>query len=681
MSKSFANIAVTGALHNLFSYIIPEGLNISEGMRVRIPWRSKDRVGYVMEVVDEAPQDVAADKIKPIIEILDADPIFSTSLLKLIRWMSSYYLAPIGEICRLALPNRLNKPDLPKSRRISSPHLLHPKDSRDDKIILNAEQHGILSEIEKSLDDKQPGVHLVHGITGSGKTEVYLRLFKKIALTGRSGICLVPEIALTPQLASRFYDHFGERVAIYHSSMTDAQRYDQWLKVKRGEISVVVGTRSAIFAPLVNPGLIVVDEEHDSSFKQSTGVAYSARDVAVVRANIEGITAVLGSATPSVESFHNSRSGKYKYHFLSSRPNDSKLPSIEILDLKCAEKIASASGKTTVFTRDLIEEIDQTLKRSEQALVFLNRRGFANSFICRDCGYLFECPNCHISLTYHKGANYLRCHYCDYTIAKEDSCIKCKGSNLGLQGLGTERIEEDLKNIFPDARIARLDSDTAQNNKFRHKVLSDMKKGKIDILIGTQIISKGHDFANLTLVGVVNADTGLNFPDFRAAENTFQMITQVSGRAGRRDKAGRVLIQSYNADHYALKYAAAHDFDGFFNEENRIRKELSYPPFSRLINIRLSGNNEERVESASHMVKDILKESFAKSDLGKGVKILGPAPAPLNKVRGKWRWQILIKTLSVLKSVDHLSRLRGGINLQLPSGVKFTIDVDPVDMM
>ncbi|MDZ4224679.1 MAG: primosomal protein N', partial [bacterium] len=446
-----------------------------------------------------------------------------------------------------------------------------------------------------------------------GKTEIYLQSIKKVLQAGKQAILLVPEIGLTPQLIGRVQSRLETPVAIYHSGLSDAWRMVYWEKMRKGEINVVVGTRSALFAPFPNLGIIIVDEEHDNSYKQAEGgFYYHARDAAIVRGKLEEAQVILGSATPSLESFHNAKKGKYQYIHLSKRATGALLPSVELIDLR-QEKFIEGSR---TLSNPMKEAISETLYRGEQSLLLLNRRGFANFLLCEDCGKALECPNCSISLTYHKNPPSLVCHYCDTKIAPPENCPFCQSLAIKPLGEGTQSLEEELKKNFPDAGIFRLDRDTATKREDRHAILKAMKSGKIDILIGTQMIAKGHDFPNVTLVGVILADTHLHLPDFRSREKTFQLLTQVAGRSGRGAKAGRVLIQTFYPEDMSLLCAQKHDFETFSQQELMARETLLYPPFSRLAQIRVQGPDEKNVEMTAKALKKYLGK------IGGGVLLL-----------------------------------------------------------
>ncbi len=672
----YAQIAIPKSMPRTLTYAVPAGRKIVPGQRVSVPFHNRLVAGYVISLEHKPASGLDPEKIKEIADILDDEPVFSQAALKLISWMSGYYCSPIGEVCRSALPPRFSQVKGPKLTRPMAPHEATSEMVAHPEFKLTGDQKRAFDAIMGQLRSPSPKPILLHGITGSGKTEVYLRAFEEIGKTGGQGLALIPEISLTPQIVKRFRDRFGDKIAVYHSGLTEAQRQSQWEKMRKGEVFAAVGTRSALFAPFQNLKIIVVDEEHDSSYKQDEGLLYNARDCAVMRAKLEGTVIVLGSATPSVESFANARAEKYLYCNLSERATGAKLPSIEIVDMRChtPQKKGSLAAAT-------IKAIEETLARKEQTLLFLNRRGFANFLICQACGHVFSCPNCDISLTHHMSPPRLLCHYCDYQVPAPDTCPTCQGCGIIPMGRGTQKLEEELTALFPDARIARLDSDTTSKVQSRKTFLSKMQKGEIDILIGTQLIAKGHDFPNVTLVGVVDADVALHLPDFRSFERTFQILTQVSGRAGRADKPGHVIIQTYQPEHSALIHARDHDYNAFFEKEHEHRKALRYPPFARVANFKFSGNNMEETEKAAETALKILKEKRKTCKLEKEIDLLGPAPAPLKKVRGKFRYQLLIKAANAGKLASILTAAHCPIIQAIPRGCRIVVDVDPINML
>ena len=543
-----------------------------------------------------------------------------------------------------------------------------------ERITLNSEQNQALKDISRNLGKNIFTPILLHGVTGSGKTEVYLNAIENVLAAGGSAIYLVPEIALTPQLISRIAGRFDEQnIAVLHSGIAEAIRYDQWRQIKRGKVNLVIGARSALFAPLANLHLIIDDEEHDASYKQDERLCYHARDLAVLKAKQSKATVILGSATPGLRSFFNAKTKKYRYLELRERVNSKPLPKVEIIDMKAQkEKL----GKAPILSDALISAIGETLSRKEQVLLFLNKRGFDTFLVCADCGHNFRCPNCAVSLKNHLAENLIKCHYCDYSQKALPLCPSCKGSRVLTYGVGTQKLEKEIEVLFPSARLQRMDSDTTARKGAQEKILAALEKKEIDILIGTQMITKGHDFPFITLVGVISADTSLNIPDFRASERTFQMLTQVAGRGGRGDAPGRVIIQTFNPEHYALKHAQSHDYKSFYAEEIEYRKALQYPPFGRIINVRLSSIKKEALMERANLIGKQAKKLAA--CFGGDSEIIGPAESPLAKIRGRFRYQMLIKG----KDVNALHQIaRELLEKHTDSTVKITVDIDPESFM
>jgi primosomal protein N' (replication factor Y) len=493
-------------------------------------------------------------------------------------------------------------------------------------------------------------------------------------LQGRTAMMLVPEIALTPVFSRRLRAHFGDQVAIFHSSLTTGERFDEWSRLKRGEARVVIGTRSAVFAPVSNLGLIVIDEEHETSYRQQESPYYNGRDTGIVRASREKAVVVLGSATPSLESFHNARSGKYLYLQLAQRIANRAMARAEIIDMR---EVFARHGRSEIFSEELLTAIEETHARNEQSIILLNRRGYSSFVLCRSCGESIHCPNCDVTLTYHRSEMSIICHYCNHRQSAPSRCPSCAGKYIYYVGEGTEQLEEMLQKRFPALRIARLDRDTTSRRKLFERAILEFGAGELDMLVGTQMLAKGHDFPNVTLVGVVSVDAGLALPDFRSAERTFQLITQVAGRAGRGTLAGRVLIQTYHPNHYALKHACQQDYEGFYNEEIRYRKSLNYPPFVALASLLVHGEDLSRVQATATDIKQALEEA----NTDRSCRILGPAPAPLARLRGEHRIQILIKSRS-------RPRLREVIDIAYANAAargsdlrSINLEIDPVNLM
>jgi primosomal protein N' (replication factor Y) len=544
-----------------------------------------------------------------------------------------------------------------------------------DEFHLTDEQAAALHEIEAALREPAYAAFLLHGVTGSGKTEIYIRAMRAALLAGRSAMMLVPEIALTPVFSRRLRAHFGDAVAIFHSSLTTGERFDEWGRLKRGEARVVIGTRSAIFAPVSNLGIIIIDEEHEASYRQQESPFYNGRDTAVMRALKERAVIVLGSATPSLESFHNARAGKYRYLHLPHRIGRRAMARAEIIDMR---EVFKEAGRQEVFSRQLLDAVGHTHERGEQSIILLNRRGYSSFVVCRSCGERIQCPQCDVTLTFHRNAQSLICHYCNHRARVPSKCPACEGQYIYFIGEGTEQIEEILQKRFPTLRIARLDRDTTARRSTYEQAILRFGAGELDMLVGTQMIAKGHDFHNVTLVGVVSVDAGLALPDFRAAERAFQLITQVAGRAGRGHLAGRVLIQTFHPHHYALRHACAQDYEGFYEEEIRYRQNLSYPPFVSLASLLVHGEDFTRVQTTAAEIKRALDEA----NTDRACRVLGPAPAPLARLRGEHRIQILLKA-------RNRPRLREILDLALANAAasgncdiqSVNLEIDPVNLM
>jgi primosomal protein N' (replication factor Y) len=543
-----------------------------------------------------------------------------------------------------------------------------------EELELTTAQASALHEIEKPLAEKRYAAFLLHGVTGSGKTEIYIRAMRAALLQGRTAMMLVPEIALTPVFSRRLRAHFGDQVAIFHSSLTTGERFDEWSRLKRGEARVVIGTRSAVFAPVSNLGLVVIDEEHETSYRQQESPYYNGRDTGIVRASREKAVVVLGSATPSLESFHNARSGKYRYLQLAQRIANRAMARAEIIDMR---DVFAQQGRPEVFSEELLKAIAETHSKGEQSIILLNRRGYSSFVLCRSCGESIHCPNCDVTLTYHRNEMSIICHYCNHRQAAPSKCPSCAGKYIYYVGEGTEQLEEMLRKRFPTLRIARLDRDTTSRRKLFERAILEFGGGELDMLVGTQMLAKGHDFPNVTLVGVVSVDAGLALPDFRSAERTFQLITQVAGRAGRGTLAGRVLIQTYHPNHYALKHACAQDYAGFYEEEIRYRKSLNYPPFVALASLLVHGEDFTRAQATAAEIRKALDEANA----DRACRILGPAPAALARLRGEHRIQILIKSRSrprLREVIDIAFADAGERGCDLRS---INLEIDPINLM
>jgi primosomal protein N' (replication factor Y) len=538
----------------------------------------------------------------------------------------------------------------------------------DQARVLQAISPGVAERIFQSF--------LLHGVTGSGKTEVYMQLIAQVLEMGRQAIILVPEISLTPQFVGHFRRRLGEQLTVLHSGLTEQERFDQWWRIKRGEIPLVIGARSAIFAPFQDVGMIIVDEEQENSYKQEGRFPYHARSLALMRAKLCSATVILGSATPALESYNNAQAGKWGYLAMPKRILNRPLPPIEIIDLrKTPERIGG------IISPILHQALEENLHQGDQSILFLNRRGYYTTMLCPSCGITFRCKHCSVTLTYHHFQSTLMCHYCGYTERKPSRCPSCHHPQLEQTGWGTEKVQELLQQLLPKARIERMDRDTTSRKGSLEVLVERFGKREIDILIGTQMIAKGHDFPGVTLVGVLLADQGLQMPDFRSAERVFQLLVQVSGRAGRGEQPGRVLVQTFNPDHPSLRYAIQHDYQGFYQTEAAIRQQMGYPPFGFLVGLRFDGPTMEETEQVANEVAQALRQEM-KSSGHRRIELLGPAPSPVERIKGRYRWQLLLKASSRKPLHELTWTLVREILATLPrSEVKVMIDTDPVQML
>ena len=809
---NLVDIAVMAAIRNTLTYRVPDSLCVQPGQRVQVPLATRKATGIVLGAGSPLPPDV---EVRPILRLMDPEPVLTPELLKLGLWIADYYVAPVGEVFRAMLPLRAQtrrarlvrltelgqrklqeiaqpseehwesdllaylgtrgsatlealrqkfpeaflraleekwvvveeverergqrqvysvrlaglpaqagslaeKPprlspvakrilealerggsagdhrellqatraDLAALKKLSASGLIELNPARkssppsgaepvgeDSPLVLTPAQRAVLDELTKYLESAQFQTVLLHGVTGSGKTEIYLRLIARCLEIGRAALMLVPEIALTPSAQAQFLVRFGSQVALLHSGLTENERHEAWWRTRRGEAKVVLGTRSAIFAPVSNLGVVIVDEEHDTSYKQEETPRYHGRDVAVVRARLAGALAVLGSATPSLESYWNAREGKYRLATLPERVGGRKLADVEIVDMR--QEFRETHTQVPV-SRRLQHEIGTQLANRQQTMILLNRRGYSWFLLCRSCGQTQRCVNCSISLTYHRREHRLICHYCGYTAPVPARCPGCGSEYLYYVGEGTEKVEKKFAEMFPAARVARLDRDVARRAGQFRRILEDFRQGKIDLLVGTQLIAKGHDFPGVTLVGVVSADIGLGLPDFRSAERTFQLLTQAAGRAGRGDMPGRVLVQTFYPDHYAIRLAAEQNYEAFFHKEMRFRRMMHYPPGTALANVIAQGTKLEQAAQVAKQVGDFLIPLEQHTE---GLKILGPTPAPLAKVEGRFRIQFLIKSTSRARLNTILRQLADHCEQQGIPQRSVMIDMDPVNIM
>ena len=810
----FCDVALAVPLDMAFTYRVPNGAIPPIGARVLVPFRRQRMMGIVLEVHDRKPDLVTRN----ILSVVDSAPVLDDRLLRLGRWISDYYLAPIGEVFRSMLPlvaefkrivgyritehgtmalhlagmsgssarsqrtpeeqavefrvldylaalgdgfvreqslrqatgasrdilvnmarkkwiaredvsaqqdatrtvrvamlksaegklnsnqqtiietmaaaggkipvDALQSLEVPRStlgtlvRRGMVELMEEPADftiSRSKprgtpfEFEFNQSQKNALACLLEKVESRRFSGMLLHGVTGSGKTAVYLAGMRSILEAGRSAILLVPEIGLTPAVAADLHQIFGDEVAILHSALSDRERADQWHRIKRGEARMVVGTRSAVFAPVADLALIIVDEEHDGSYKQEETPRYHARDVAVMRAKMSDAIVVLGSATPSLESYFNAKKSKYALIELPDRVEQRPLPEVEIVDMRVEFQ---ETGHEQVISRKLSEEIQQRLARKEQVMVLLNRRGYSPVVLCRTCGKKLECKNCAIALTHHKREHKMVCHYCGYIAPVPKSCVQCGSEYVYFLGTGSEKLEELLHSMFPQARIARLDRDTVRGHEDFERTLNALNEGELDLIVGTQMIAKGHDIHGVTLVGVVGADVALGLPDFRAAERTFQLLTQVAGRAGRGQSPGKVILQTYFQDHYAVQYAARHDFVGFYEKELRFRSWMHYPPYSALANVLVrSGNLDDALTWSGSIGK------WFDQTRHEGVRVLGPAAAPIMRLKQDYRYHFVLKSPSREKLNGTLRAMLGYAAKEKIPRTQIVVDVDAVWLM
>ncbi len=735
-----ATVVFTEGPSGRFDYLVPDRLaeRVEAGRRVRAPLGRANRIltGYCVAV---APRPAGGRPLKPLHSVVDRRSLLPGSLLRLTEWIAEHYLCPWGQVLEAVVPagvrgqagtrmtrvlsiaedaaGRLHELNLPKkqaqvmhvlgeaaeplmaselaraakctqapitalrrkglivarSERVHHHRPAEPTVDPQAHLVLNRDQQSGLDAILDALNSREHQTVLIHGVTGSGKTEVYIHAIREVIAFGRQAIVLVPEISLTPQTVERFRSRFGE-VAVLHSHLSDADRHWQWQRIADGEVQVVVGARSAVFAPATDLGLIILDEEHETSFKQETAPRYHAREVALARAQMEGVPLVLGSATPSLESWHRAQTGQYRLVRMPRRVLGRPLPAVGTLDLRAD---AQARGYRGAISRQLHVAIRHALAGGGQVILLLNRRGFSTHIQCPACGEVVRCPQCEIALTHHRTEEIALCHYCDYQVPAPGECPKCSFAGIRYGGLGTQRLEAEIKARFPEVRCLRMDTDTMQSRGAHERALGAFRSGKVQILLGTQMIAKGLDFPNVTLVGVVNADTALHLPDFRAAERTFHLVTQVAGRTGRGEKGGRVLVQTYNPEHPAIQAAVRHDYAAFAREELPVREMLSYPPFSRMIRLVVRGPSENATAEFAGYVAERLTAALDEQEAG--ARVLGPAPCPFSKLRGKYRFQIQLQGPDGDKL--RTSVRQATADLKTPEDVQWIVDVDPLDML
>jgi len=685
MSESrFAQVAVDAPIRQALTYRVPAELmqthDLRRGTPVRVPLGRRQTVGVILQIENENRSEY---QTKDIIGVVEDRPVLAEPYLQWLEWLAKYYMHPIGQVIEGSFAP-LKRSDGKKSR--SRKASVTPTLERQAGPPLSLEQNHVIQQIQSQAGFQ---VHLLRGVTGSGKTEVYMSLLEGIIKNDLPALVLVPEISLTPQLTQRFLRRFGDAVAVIHSGLTPREKTDQWWAMVGGDKKILIGARSALFCPLPKIGMIVVDEEHENSFKQDEKLKYHARDAAIVLAQKQGCPIVLGSATPSLESWRNATLGRYRLHEMKSRVENRPLPTVEVLDLREAKELRKASQDSSNqedrpfwMTPELHAALLETHGRGKQSALFLNRRGVAQSVVCPACGDVPECPNCAVSLTLH-GQTHLLCHYCDYHQVLGSRCRECHEGEPKPLGLGTEKIEADLKKMFPGARVARMDRDEITSREDLEVVIAQVERGDVQFLVGTQMIAKGLDFPNLELIGLVMADIALNMPDFRASERAFQLFTQVAGRSGRHveENPGRVIIQTYNPDHPSIQFTREHDYSGFAEYESRFREELRYPPFWRLNVVRIQGMDLAKVQNAAQMLK-ARAHQLKKRDASawESFEILGPAPCPLAKLRNQFRYQLLIKGPEASSMSRFAQRLMGE-DFEIPAGIKVQIDVDAINLL
>ena len=657
-----AEVVFNIPLERAFHYLVPEAAQeaLRPGMRVAAPFGPRERVGLVVTLLERSP--IPLRRLKPVRRVLDPVPVIDGERWALAEWMAAYYFCSFGEALAAMVPAQVRLP-------AAAPAPSLPVAGGGNGITLTADQQQALGVIERALRAGRYRTILLNGVTGSGKTELYLRAIDEVLARGRSAICLIPEIALTPQTIDRFAQRFPGAVAVWHSRLRASERAAAWSRMLSGACRIVVGARSAVFAPLRDLGLLIVDEEHEPTYKQEGVPRYHAREVAKARGRLANALVILGTATPSVESYHAARHGGDRLVTLPERVAGRALPAVEIVDMRAELARRHRSGP---LSGRLERALEQAVERGEQALLLLNRRGFARVAQCKTCGHVTRCARCSVPLIYHAGRRALLCHYCGYERPPEELCAQCRKGYIRFRGAGTERVESELHRLFPDAAIGRMDWDTTRRPESHRAFYEAMRDRRLGILVGTQMIAKGHDFPQVTLVGVVSADTALNLPDFRAGERTFDLLTQMAGRAGRGERPGRVLIQTFCPKHYAIQAAQRHDYRRFYDEEIRARRQLRLPPFVHLVELTLLGASADQVQQrASELAARLRRAGRARR-----LAVLGPAPHRVACLRRTYRVCIVLRhravapMLEVLRQVLQPGRKFGGLPV--------LVDVDPV---
>lgn len=738
----YANIVIdlsAEALDRLFTYAVPEGMQIVPGQQVLVPFGARRREGFVVSLSDQC--DLPPEKIKPLIGALQDYPVVLPELMQLADWMHERYLCNLVDALRLMIPSEMRNgrvhirtkrfvrliwkeeqieafiranrraerqaellrmlqrgemeasalnPSALKALREKGaveiyeaemrrkPAVLAEAASAQDFELMPGQQRAIAA-INAAMDDGG-GRFLLNGVTGSGKTEVYIRCIRHALAQGRGAIVLVPEIALTPQMVSWFHARFGSSAAVLHSGLSAGERFDEWRRIRFGEARVVVGARSAIFAPMENIGVLIVDEEHENTYQSESRPRYDAREIAWRRAACNRAALVLGSATPSIASFMRAMPGvrpenRLELLEMRQRVQNRPLPEVELVDMRGEFE----RGNHSVFSGKLTQAMQQCLAAGEQAILFINRRGHSTFVSCRKCGYVVKCGQCDVSMTYHQTENLLKCHYCGQTLPPPKVCPQCGSAYIKYFGAGTQRVAEEARRLFPEARIVRMDVDTTREKNAHERILRRFRSGEANVLIGTQMIAKGLDFPNVTLVGVIAADMTLNLPDYRSAERTFQLITQVAGRAGRAEKAGRVIVQTYDPDHYGIRMAAAQDYRAFYRRESAYRKSALYPPYTEIVRIVYSGKEEQAVQAAAEADERRMNEWLDQKDMRRDVVQLRALEAPISLLRGEHRWQLFLKMYfkgDLNAACEKMQNLADAA----ADGVRAELEVNPVNL-
>jgi primosomal protein N' (replication factor Y) (superfamily II helicase) len=715
----------------VFTYSIPDRWKdiLKLGYRVKVPFGigNKKIDGFIIDLYNEFELN---SNMKEIVELCEDYPLITPEDLQLIRYMrekylcsyieciktliptgitkgmkskvnqvlysgkaleGKYYKEPYTTIYSIILKNngKFSKSELSKNFGISTSSLstlLKHGFLTNEKIVVNRYDERSFDEYnEKILNKEQQyavdkiktsskNIFLIHGVTGSGKTEIYMNLVSSMLQEEKDSIILVPEISLTPQMVERFKGRFGKNIAVFHSKLSEGERFDEWLRVKDGKVKVAIGARSAIFLPFANLGLVVIDEEHETSYKSDSDPKYNAVEIAQYRCENSNVKLILGSATPSIETYYKAKFKDIELITLKRRADNAMMPDIELIDMR--EELMS--NNRSIFSKRLYEEIERCLSRQEQIILFLNRRGHSPFVSCRKCGYVFKCDNCDISLTYHNENGLLVCHYCGMKKRATNVCPKCRSKYVKFFGVGTEKIEQEIKRYFPVSRTLRMDFDTTRKKNSYEQIYTAFKEHKADILIGTQMIAKGLDFKNVTLVGVIAADLSLNLPDFRSAEKTFQLITQVSGRAGRGEKPGRVILQTYTPDHYSIIRSVSNDYEGFYNEEISIRRDMNYPPYSKILSVNMSSKNEnlliKNIQNVGSILKNILKDNDK-------IEMLGPCPCAISKINEQYRWQIILKGNISIEIANKLKNVIYEALREVYTEIRLSLDMNPSSLL